>query len=148
MVIPRMASACSYLLDSMHALSALHLASIENDNRASWLETAVRYQSQACSGMSKVLSNMSPLDYEPAFVASIFIMLFAMGLRVYSVDSPPLNPLSVALEARTLMSGPAMLFSRANERTANSQLDGWLCAPDDQESLEIRENSQYGFHSS
>ncbi|KAJ5558191.1 hypothetical protein N7461_002163 [Penicillium sp. DV-2018c] len=142
MIIPRMASTCPYLLDSIHALSALHLASIETDNRVSWIDSAVEYQSQACSGLSKVLANISPPDYEPAFVASIFIMLLAMGVRVLSLDNRPMDPLSVVLEVRTLMSGPAMLFSRINEAGSDAQLDGWLCVPETEENLEAGEHKQ------
>ncbi|CAG8897550.1 unnamed protein product [Penicillium egyptiacum] len=142
MTIPRMAASCPYLLDSIHAFSALHLASVETDNRASWLDHAVRYQSQACAGLSKVLPEMSPQDYEPAFVSSIIIMLFAIGSRVLSLEARPLDPLLVVLEARTLISGPAMLFSRIKEGGIDAQLDGWLCAPDTQESLESGKNDQ------
>lgn len=144
MTIPRMAASCSYLLDSIHAFSALHLASVDTDNRASWLNHAVQYQSQACAGLSKVLPEISPPDYEPAFVSSIIIMLFAMGSRVLSLETRPLDPLSVVLEARTLMSGPAMLLSRILEAGVDSQLDGWLCAPDTQEVLEAGKHDQYG----
>lgn len=147
MTIPRMAASCHYLLDSIHAFSALHLASVETDNRASWLNHAVRYQSQACAGLSKVLPEISPPDYEPAFVSSIIIMLFAMGSRVLSLETRPLDPVSVVLEARTLMSGPAMLFSRILEGGVDTQLDGWLCAPDTQESLETMRHDQYGIPS-
>ncbi|KAI2702137.1 transcriptional regulator family: Fungal Specific TF [Penicillium roqueforti] len=136
MTIPRMAASCPYLLDSIHAFSALHLASVETDNRALWLNHAVRYQSQACAGLSKVLPEISPPDYEPAFVSSIIIMLFAMGSRVLSLENRTLDPLLVVLEARTLMSGPAMLFSRILEGGVDAQLDGWLCTPDTPESLE------------
>ncbi|KAJ5782345.1 hypothetical protein N7457_004119 [Penicillium paradoxum] len=144
MIIPRMASSCAYLLDSIHALSALHLASIEPENRASWLDAAVRYQGQTCAGLGKILPAISESDYEPAFVTSIFIMLFAMGVRVLSLDSRPLDPLSVVLESRTLMSGPAMLFCRLNQGGIEAQLDGWLCAPDTQERLETGEASHGG----
>ncbi|KAJ5355984.1 hypothetical protein N7517_010593 [Penicillium concentricum] len=144
MTIPRMAASCPYLLDSIHAFAALHLASVEPDNRASWLNHAVRYQSQACAGLSMVLPEISPPDYEPAFVSSVIIMLFAMGSRVLSVESRPLDPISVILEARALMSGPAMLLSRILEGGVEAQLDGWLCAPDTQESLESGEHDHNG----
>ncbi|KAJ5951969.1 uncharacterized protein N7479_010382 [Penicillium vulpinum] len=147
MTIPRMAASCPYLLDSIHAFSALHLASLEIDNRASWLNHAVRYQSQACAGLSKVLPEISPPDYEPAFVSSIIIMLFAIGSRVLSLENRPLDPLSVILEARTLMSGPAMLFSRIREGGADAQLDGWLCMSETIERLGTGENNQYGIPS-
>ncbi|KAJ5456902.1 hypothetical protein N7530_012176 [Penicillium desertorum] len=145
MTIPRMAASCPYLLDSIHAFSALHLAAVETDNRASWLDHAARYQSQACAGLSRVLPEMSPQDYEPAFVSSIIIMLFAIGSRVLSLENQPLDPLLVVLEARTLISGPAMLFSRINEGGVDAQLDGWLCAPDTQESLESGKHDDGGW---
>ncbi|CAG7946062.1 unnamed protein product [Penicillium nalgiovense] len=144
MTIPHMATSCPYLLDSIHAFSALHLASVETDNRASWLDHAARYQSQACAGLSKVLPEMSPQDYEPAFVSSIIIMLFAIGSRVLSTENRPLDPLLVVLEARTLISGPAMLFSRINEGGIDAQLDGWLCVSDTEEVLETRKHDWYG----
>jgi hypothetical protein len=138
-----MASSFPYLLDSLLALSALHLASVEDENRASWLDTALNYQGQACSGLGKVISDLSPPDYEPAFVASIFILILTMGLKAISIDSQPPDPVSVVLEVRNLISGPAMIFSRIHEAGGDSQLEGWLCVPETQESLEAGEHSQY-----
>lgn len=74
-------------------------------------------------------------------------MLFAMGSRVLYLETRPLDPLSVVLEARTLMSGPAMLLSRIIEAGVDSQLDGWLCAPNTQETFETMENDEYGYPS-
>lgn len=144
MNIPRMATSFLYLLDGIHALSALHLATIEGENRVSWLDAALRYQSQACSGLGKVLANITAPDYEPAFVTSIFIMLFAMGYRVISTDCQPPDPLSVVREVRTLISGPAMLFERIVEGGFIAQLDGWRHVPDTKESLEVGKHTQYG----
>jgi hypothetical protein len=143
MTIPRMATSSHYLLDSIHAFSALHLASVEPDNRASWLNHAAQYQSQACAGLSMVLPDISQPDYEPAFVSSIIIMLFAMGYRVLSVENRPLDPVSVILEARTLMSGPAMLFSRILEAGIDAQLEGWLCLSDTADGLEVGKHDLY-----
>lgn len=50
----------------------------------------------------------------------------------------------VVLEARTLISGPAMLFSRINEGGIDAQLDGWLCVSDTEEVLETRKHDWYG----
>jgi hypothetical protein len=142
MNIPLMATSCSYLLDGIYALSALHLASIETENRVSWLDAALRYQSQACSGLGKVLPGITAPDYEPAFVTSIFIMLFAMGYRVISIDSQPPDPLSAVREVRTLISGPAMLFDRIVEGGFHAKLDGWMHVPDTKESLQAGVHSQ------
>jgi hypothetical protein len=143
MNIPRMATSFAYLLDGIHALSALHLASIETENRVSWLDAALRYQSQACSGLGKVLPGITAPDYEPAFATSIFIMLFAMGYRVISIDSQPPDPLSVVREVRTLISGPAMLFDRTVEGGFYAMLEGWMHVPETKESLQVGVHSQY-----
>ncbi|CAG8120448.1 unnamed protein product [Penicillium olsonii] len=133
--IPRLATSFVYLLDGIHALSALHLASIETDNRVSWLDAALRYQSQACSGLGKVLADITTREYEPAFVTSIFIMLFAMGYRVISVDTKPPDPLSLVREIRTLISGPAMLFDKIVKGGFTAKLEHWMHVPDTKESL-------------
>jgi gamma-glutamyltranspeptidase/glutathione hydrolase len=142
--IPRMATSFVYLLDGIHALSALHLASIETENRASWLDAAFRYQSQACSGLGKVLPDITAPDYEPAFVTSVFIMLFAMGHRAISIDSQPPDPLSVVREVRTLITGPAMLFDRIVQGGFHAKLEAWMHVPDTKESLQAGVHSQYG----
>ncbi|KAJ5342394.1 hypothetical protein N7541_011518 [Penicillium brevicompactum] len=140
--IPRLATTFCYLLDGISALSALHLASVETENRASWLDAALRYQSQACSGLGKVLANITTRDYEPAFVTSIFIMLFAMGYRVISVDNKPPDPLALVREVRTLISGPAMLFDRIVKEGYSAHLESWLHVPETREALPSGSNSR------
>ncbi|KAJ5658210.1 uncharacterized protein N7484_001859 [Penicillium longicatenatum] len=134
--IPKMAASNPFLLDSILALSALHLASIEVDNRQSWLEAAMRYQSQTCAGLGKSLPEITYQQYEPAFVASVFILLYAQGFPVISSDSPSADAFSRVLEVRTLISGSAMFFTKLTELGIESQLDGGLCPPDAEENLE------------
>ncbi|KAJ5082221.1 hypothetical protein N7532_011264 [Penicillium argentinense] len=135
MSIPQMATSFPYLLDSLLAMTALHLASLEAENRMTWLDTAVRYQSQACAGLGKILPEISLQHYEPAFVSSVFIMLFAIGFHATSADNGPGDPLSPVLEVRTLLSGAAMLFNRFNEVGSDGELSGWLCIPETEERL-------------
>lgn len=138
--IPRMATSFPYLLDSMLALSALHLATLEPDNHF-WLDAAVRYQSQSCLGMGKILPIITPHHYEPAFVSSVFIMLFATGFSWLSQANRPIDPITAVIEMRTLTSGSAMLFSHLQETGAGVQaeLEGWLCLPETQESLQFKQ---------
>ncbi|KAJ5826041.1 hypothetical protein N7474_003179 [Penicillium riverlandense] len=141
--IPRMATLFPYLLDSMFALSALHLASIEAVNRQPWINAALRYQSQACSGLGKVLSNISPQHQEPAFMSSVFIMLFATGLPSISPENRPTDPLSAVLEVRTLITGCAMLFNQINSFDSEGELKGWQCFSDRLEDLKKRNLNRY-----
>jgi gamma-glutamyltranspeptidase/glutathione hydrolase len=139
-----MATSFPYLLDSILALSALHLATVEPDNRLTWLDAAVRYQSQACSGMGKILPDVTRQHYEPAFVSSVLIFLFATGLPGISPETNQSNdPLSEVLEGRRLITGSAMLFERFSEMGVDAELNGWLCAPDTEENLEKNEQNRY-----
>ncbi|KAJ5247132.1 hypothetical protein N7468_002115 [Penicillium chermesinum] len=121
-----MATASPYLLDSILALAALHLASLDPENRDYWLDAASRYQSQSCSGLSRTLPEITERHYEPAFVASVFILIFATGFPVISLDGVPEDPVSRVTEVRLLLSGTSMLFHRMNEIGAEGELDGWL----------------------
>lgn len=139
-----MATSFPYLLDSILALSALHLATVEAVNRLTWLDAAVRYQSQACSGMGKVLPDVTPVHYESAFVSSVLIFLFATGFPGISPESNKnSNPISEVLEGRRLIMGTAMLFERFNEMGVDAKLSGWLCVPETEESLEKNEQNRY-----
>ncbi|KAJ5682169.1 hypothetical protein N7462_005334 [Penicillium macrosclerotiorum] len=139
MTIPQMATSFPYLLDSILALTALHLATTETENRLSWLDAAVKYHSQACSGLGQILPDIPSQHYEPAFVSSVFIMLFSSGFTgISSHMSHTIDPLAMVLELRTLIAGAAMLFLHFNEMGCNAELSGWLCSPDTEESLEGR----------
>lgn len=144
--LPRMATSFSYLLDSILAFSALHLASIETENRQTWLDAAMRYQSQACSGLLKILPEITTEQYEPAFASSVFIMLFATGWPVISTEGHLMDPLSKVMEVRTLITGSAMLYHRLNETGWKGELNGWLCVTETEEILEDRQNNRYGWN--
>lgn len=143
-IIPKLATSFPYLLDSILALSALHLASLEPDNRLTWLDAAVRYQSQAGAGMGKVLPNITPQHYGPAFVSSVFIMLFATGFSGISRDGPKLDPIAALLEVKTLIAGCAMLWHRFNELGFEGELNGWLCVPETEENLAKQQENRQG----
>lgn len=137
-VIPQMATTSPYLLDSILALSALHLASLEAENRDYWLDAASRYQSSSCSGLGRVLPEITDRHYEAAFVCSVFILIFATGFPVISLEGDPGDPVSRLVEVRTLLSGTSMLFQRLNEIGAEGELDGWLVVADTEEPLKAR----------
>ncbi|KAJ5096991.1 hypothetical protein N7456_007712 [Penicillium angulare] len=129
-----MATSHPFLLDSILALTALHLASIEVDNRQTWIEAASRYQSQTCAEFGKVIAEITYDQYEPAFVASVFIMLYAQGFPVISRETHS-DALSQVLEVRTLISGCAAIFTKLNDMGIEGELGGWLSNPDTEENL-------------
>ncbi|KAJ5291819.1 hypothetical protein N7478_001070 [Penicillium angulare] len=135
--IPQMATSHPFLLDSILALTALHLASIEDDNRQTWIEAATRYQSQTCAEFGKVIAEITYDQYEPAFVASVFIMLYAQGFPVISRETHS-DALSQVLAVRTLISGCATIFTKLNDMGIEGELGGWLSTPDTEENLDSK----------
>ncbi|OOF93841.1 hypothetical protein ASPCADRAFT_150346 [Aspergillus carbonarius ITEM 5010] len=131
-VIPRIAVAHPFLLDSLLALSALHLAYLETHDNHSWLEVALKYQNRACSAFSRVLAEMSPENCGPAFICSIFIMLCATAYPCVSQDRQTFEPLSHVLEIRQLIAGCAFLFEQLNGMEYRGDLQGWLKYKDDE----------------
>ncbi|RAK99649.1 uncharacterized protein BO80DRAFT_456355 [Aspergillus ibericus CBS 121593] len=131
-VIPRIAVAHPFLLDSLLALSALHLAYLETHDNHSWLEIALKYQNRACSAFSRVLAEMSPESCGPAFICSIFIMLCATAYPCVTQDRQTFEPLSHVLEIRQLIAGCAFLFEQLNGMEYRGDLQGWLKYKDDE----------------
>lgn len=125
-LVPRLAVSYNYLLDSLLAVSALHLASIEVNETRSWLHVALKYQNQAVSGFSKALAEMSSQTCQPAFFCSVFTMLFATAYPGISQDSQSVDPLSEVLELRTLVAGCMILFTQLAESNGTDEMKAWI----------------------
>ncbi|EAW11884.1 uncharacterized protein ACLA_006410 [Aspergillus clavatus NRRL 1] len=138
-VIPEMATSHPFLLDSLLALSALHLASVQPDDSRPCLEAALKYQNQACAVFTRVLAEISSENCGPAFLCSVFILLCATAYPCVAGDSHPFDPLAQVLETRRLLVGCAFLYHHLNQHPG--ELKGWLRYPND-ETLEKTITSQ------
>lgn len=125
-LVPRLAVSHSYLLDSILALSALHLAYSETNETRHWLHVALKYQSIAVSGFNKALASISPENCKPAFFCSIFTMLFTTAYPGISRDTQPVEPLSEVLELRTLIAGCMILFIQLAESDTTGEMKRWM----------------------
>lgn len=92
MVIPKIAASHAFLLDGMLALSSMHLAFLDSTQARYWLEVGLKYQTSACSSLSRLLTvEVSPDTYGPAFLCSVFIMLTANAYPSVSRDKTAFN---------------------------------------------------------
>ncbi|PKX90772.1 uncharacterized protein P174DRAFT_462939 [Aspergillus novofumigatus IBT 16806] len=128
-VIPEMATSHPFLLDSLLALTALHLAFLNPDDKRPWMEAALKYQSQACSVFSRVLVDISPENCGPAFLCAVFILLCATAYPCVAGDTHPFDPLAQVLETRRLLVGCAFLYHHLHRHPG--QLKEWLRFPND-----------------
>ncbi|RHZ63821.1 hypothetical protein CDV55_106220 [Aspergillus turcosus] len=124
-----MATSHPFLLDSLLALTALHLAFLNPDDKRPWMEVALKYQNQACSVFSRVLVELSPENCGPAFLCAVFILLCATAYPCVAGDAHPFDPLAQVLETRRLLVGCAFLYHHLNRHPG--QLKEWLRFPND-----------------
>jgi gamma-glutamyltranspeptidase/glutathione hydrolase len=125
-----MAVTCSYLLDSLLALSALHLAFLSKNEeyRPSWLQIGLEYENRAVTALNKVLQQeITPENYEPSFNCSALIIVFAAAYPGVSHDtgSRLFDPLDEVLGMRKLMVGPQVLFFHKDQGGNELELKGW-----------------------
>ncbi|EYE95687.1 uncharacterized protein EURHEDRAFT_455017 [Aspergillus ruber CBS 135680] len=112
-IIPKFAANHAFLLDAMLALSAMHLAFSETNETRYWLELGLKYQTSACTSLSRLLTvDVTPEYFGPAFLSSVFIMLTATAYPSVSRDNIAFNALSQVLEMRRLLAGCSLLMER------------------------------------
>lgn len=118
-VIPRIAASHAFLLDGILALSSMHLAFLEPDLYRYWLDLGLKYQTNACSALSRLLTmDVSPEVYGPTFLCSVFIMLTATAYPSVSRNKIPFNPISQVLEVRKLLAGCWLLLAKLHNTTS------------------------------
>ena len=125
---PRLSVSNTYLLDSIMAVSALHLAYIEADQSHFWKEIALHYQNESVSGFYKVLAFMTPENSKPAMFCSIFIMAFttAYPCVIEGGDSHTVDPIEEVFQQRHLVAGCMILFYQQVENDTTGDMRMWL----------------------
>ncbi|KAH9219866.1 hypothetical protein DL95DRAFT_330653 [Leptodontidium sp. 2 PMI_412] len=78
--VPDIALEHTFLLDSLLAISALHLAHRETGAKKSWLQTALRYQDLTLAGLNKVLSSINPENCEAVALCSILVLTLSIAI--------------------------------------------------------------------
>lgn len=125
-VIPKIAASHAFLLDGMLALSSMHLAFLDSTQARYWLEVGLKYQTSACSSLSRLLTvEVSPDTYGPAFLCSVFIMLTANAYPSVSRDKTAFNPISQVLEIRRLLTGCSLLLAKLRN-TPSPDMRQWF----------------------
>lgn len=115
-IIPKFAANHAFLLDAMLALSAMHLAFLETNDIRYWLELGLKYQTSACTSLSRLLTlEVTPDYFGPAFLSSVFIMLTATAYPSVSRDKIAFNAISQVLEMRRLLTGCSLLMEKLKD---------------------------------
>lgn len=124
-VIPQLATSHHYVMDSLLAVAALHLASLEAEGLHSWLRVALTYQNQAINGLRQTLVSR-PQNHEALFTCSIFICLFVTAYPGICQDVHPMDPLDEILTVRSVLSGTVFFFTQVHNAQEKTSIDRWI----------------------
>ncbi|KAL4882999.1 hypothetical protein BJY04DRAFT_216716 [Aspergillus karnatakaensis] len=116
--LPSIAIAHTFVLDSLLALSALHLAHLQPSQRHSWGKVALRYNSTASAELRNVIIGISNSMIKPAFVCSTFILLGFLGQQKVLAKPELRDPLSEIIQVRELLRGCMLLHASAKTASA------------------------------
>ncbi|KAJ5930597.1 hypothetical protein N7466_006090 [Penicillium verhagenii] len=125
--IPQFAVSHDYVMDSLLAVSALHLASeqIDADEIPTWLETALTYQTHATAGLRHELVT-NPQNIEASFMCSAIILILVTAYPGVCRDETPVDPLYEIMTLRSILSGAAFLWMQMFHGTERAWLDAWI----------------------
>ncbi|KAJ5632889.1 hypothetical protein N7490_009228 [Penicillium lividum] len=125
--IPQFAVCHDYVMDSLLAVSALHLASeqIDADEIPTWLETALTYQTHATAGLRHELVT-NPQNIEASFMCSAIILILVTAYPDVCRDETPVDPLGEIMTLRSILSGAAFLWMQMFHGTERAWLDSWI----------------------
>lgn len=125
LVIPQLATSHHYVMDSLLAVGALHLASLEAEELHPWLQVALTYQNQAINGLRQTLVTR-PQNYEALFACSVFICLFVTAYPGICRDVHPSDPLDEILAVRSVLSGSVFFFTQVHNAQEKTSIDRWI----------------------
>ena len=126
---PRLSVSNPYLLDSILAWSALHLAYCYPASHRYYLHIALDYQNSSVSEFNKVLASPMPLDNcKPALFCSIFTTMFTAAYPGVSRewDVHAIEPLSEVFQLRSLVTGCMFLIYQSVENDPTGEMKLFL----------------------
>jgi len=103
--IPTLALSNDFLLDTIMALSALHLEYLESNTSKSWLRTGLDYQDRALLAFNKALSQITPSNCEAVTISSMLMIVLVLAVPSVADGSDSSDPVSEILGLRHLLHG-------------------------------------------
>lgn len=103
--IPKLALSNDFLLDTIMALSALHLEYLESSARKSWLRTGLDYQDRALPAFNKALSEITPSNCEAVTICAMLMIVLVLAIPGVADGSDSSDPVSEILGLRNLLHG-------------------------------------------
>lgn len=126
-VVPHLATSHDYVMDSVLAIAALHIASATTNTAESqpYIDSALDYHTAALTTSRERLSASNSPDQDACAICSICILITATAYSNMSPEKNQRDPLHDILEKRTILRGTRFLIHQADEVSTDPFLKKW-----------------------
>jgi hypothetical protein len=103
--IPKLALSHEFLLDTILALSALHLEHLKSNTGKSWIRTGLDYQDRALPAFNKALAQITSGNCEAVTVCVMLMIVLVLAIPSVADGSVSSDPISEIISLRNLLHG-------------------------------------------
>lgn len=118
--VPKLALKHDYLLDTLLAITSLHIATTRPEECRELVADAMRYQSRALSSYRQCLGNLNAEACQALYHCSAKLGVIALGLRVVDPETASTSPSETLVQLSQLWKG-SWLILRASRGLVDEQ---------------------------
>lgn len=126
---PNLALSHTFFLETLMAMTALHLAHLDATTRESWIRIAMTYHDRALVGFNEALLNITPANCEAVAMCSIYVLIITiavMGISRRDERTLDLDPVSEVVGLRTLLQGVEIILLQSENMIMNGEFREWF----------------------
>lgn len=124
-VVPLLATSHNYVMDSVLAIAALHLALANPEQSKSYTDSALDYHASAMAASRENLSLDSTQNQDACAICSICILITATAYSNMPEEKSRRDPLDYILEKRTILKGTRFLLNQLEQVPRHPFLNKW-----------------------
>lgn len=143
--IPKLALSHEFLLDTILALSALHLEHLGKDKSKSWMRTALHYHDRALLAFNKALAHITPQNCEAVTVCSMLMIVLVIAIPGVADGGEYSNPVGEILGLRNCLHGVRLIATQSVEIISTGELGSFFMPSPDPVGSEVNGNEPLAF---
>jgi len=151
--IPQLALSHEFLLDTILALSALHLEHLESNTGKSWMRTGLDYQDRALPAFNKALAQITPGNCEAVIICAMLMIVLVLAIPSVADGSVSSDPISEIVSLRNLLHGIVQIVMQSRDVLHNGELGPFFLPlpqpkfPAESQAAEMERLRSEAFHS-
>ncbi|KAJ5938070.1 hypothetical protein N7454_004412 [Penicillium verhagenii] len=144
-VVPHYATSHDYVMDSILAIAALHIASANPEDSQAYMCSALDYYTRALAGSRASIASGNMQDADACAVCSICILVAATAYSNNSQEKNARDPLDDILEKRRILKGTRFFMQGLDRASMHPLLEEW-CFGDMDKGNDVEFPEEYRTH--